>query len=171
MDTEKLSKKALKLIDQAKQYLDDDESPEVAVLGTYETEWMGQKTVKNNGLFLATNKKVFFYAKRLTGYESETFPYSKISSFESGKKLLGHYITFFTSGNKVSMKYIQDGNIGYFINFVKSKIEDQSKTETAIQSSKSSSVADEIKKLAELMESGILTAEEFDSKKRQLLNL
>jgi hypothetical protein len=171
MDASNISKKALKLIDQAKQYLDEDETPEHAVLGTYETEWMGQKTVRNNGLFLATNKKIFFYAKRMTGYESESFPYSKVSSFESGKKLLGHYINFYTSGNKVSMKYIQDGNIGNFINYVKSKIENDSRKEESKQTVNNVSIADEIKKLAELKDNGILTEEEFNTKKKQLLGI
>ena len=38
-------------------------------------------------------------------------------------------------------------------------------------SSESVSVADEIKKLADLMESGILTDEEFEAKKKHLLGL
>ncbi|MCY8574083.1 PH domain-containing protein [Bacillus haynesii] len=171
MDKTKFSKKALKLIENAKQYLDSDETVESAIIGSYETDWMGQKTVKSNALFLATNKKIFFYAKRLTGYESETFPYSKISSFESGKKFLGHYINFYTSGNKVSMKWIQDGDIGNFINYVKEKIENE-KHNTKSQSTSTPlvSIAEELKKLAELKESGILTEEEFINKKQQLLN-
>lgn len=173
MDNSSLSKKAQKLVEQCKQYLDVDETPQQAILGTYETDWMGQKVIKNNGLFLATDKKLFFYAKRLTGYDSETFPYTKISSFESGKKLLGHYINFYTSGNKVSMKHIQDGNVGNFINYVKDKIEGHNKTEnTSIpQSGNTVSSVDEIKNLAELRDAGILTEEEFSAKKRQILGL
>ncbi|MGX2958011.1 PH domain-containing protein [Peribacillus sp. JNUCC 23] len=167
MNTDKLSKKALKLIDMAKQYLDSDEVPEYAILGTYETEWMGQRTTRGNGLFLATNKKLFFYAKRMTGYESETFPYSKINSFESGKKLLGHYITFFASSNIVSMKYIQDGNLGDFITYVKSKIEDQ---QEEVKTNIGISIADELKKLSDLRDAGILSQEEFINQKEKLLS-
>lgn len=171
MGEKKFPKKVQKLIDQSKQYLDNDEVIESAVLGQYETDWMGNKTTKS-GIFIATNKKLFFFAKRLTGYESETFPYSKISSFESGKKFLGHYIKFYTSGNKVSMQWIQDSNIGEFINYVKDRIENEQnkKGDSVAASSAPSSVADELKKLAELKNDGILTEEEFTTKKQQLLN-
>jgi len=171
MGEKQFPKKLQKLIDQSRQYLDDNEVIESAVLGAYETDWMGNKTTKN-GAFIATNKKLFFFAKKLTGYESETFPYSKISSFESGKKFLGHYIKFYTSGNKVSMKWIQDSNIGEFFNYVKDRIEDEQnkKGDSVTVSTAPSSVADELKKLAELKKDGILTEEEFATKKQQLLN-
>ncbi|NPC91181.1 hypothetical protein HOO54_02660 [Bacillus sp. WMMC1349] len=173
MGEKKFPKKVQKLIDQSRQYLDNNEVIESAIFGVYETDWMGNKTTKN-GAFIATNKKLFFFSKKLTGYESETFPYSKISSFESGKKLMGHYIKFYTSGNKVSMKWIQDSNIGEFINYIKDRIEDaQYKKDDyagASANSAASSVADELKKLAELKNDGILTEEEFTIKKKQLLN-
>lgn len=55
------------------------------VFGVYETKSLGSDTVKN-GILLATNKRLFFYGKRTFGFDSESFPYSNISSIEFGKK-------------------------------------------------------------------------------------
>ena len=51
-----------------------------------------------------------FYAKKLGGYEFESFPYDKISSFEQGKSMMGHNFAFFASGNKVTLKWINKGD-------------------------------------------------------------
>ena len=49
---------------------------------------------------IATNKRLIFFAKKLTGFDLEVFPYKNISSFEMGKNLMGHHVSFFASGNK-----------------------------------------------------------------------
>ena len=52
-----------------------------AVLGAYETKIMGRDSVRN-GIFVATNKRLVFFAKKLTGFDLEIFPYKNISSIE-----------------------------------------------------------------------------------------
>ncbi|MGY4689373.1 PH domain-containing protein [Salibacterium sp. K-3] len=162
----KESGKLKKLTEKAKGHLDSDEKVLYKVLGAYETKVMGSESVRN-GVLLATNQRLFFFAKKMTGHETESFPYSNISSFESGKGMLGHYMNFFASGNKVSMKWISDGDIDGFIKHIRDTI---GKKEAAATTENASSSADELKKIADLRDSGVLTDEEFQEQKQKILN-
>ncbi|MCC3716907.1 PH domain-containing protein, partial [Staphylococcus haemolyticus] len=61
---------------------------------------------------------MIFCAKRLSGYDSEIFHYSKISTFELSKILMWNTISFYSSGNKVSMKWVNDKDLDKFIELV-----------------------------------------------------
>lgn len=157
-----MSKKLNKLLEKGKEYLDNEETVQQCVLGAYETEILGKDSVRN-GIFMATEKRVVFYAKKLGGYDLESFPLENISSFESGKSMMGHKISFFASGNKVKMKWIQGDNVEEFVNFVRNNMGKKQTSENTNNS------VDELKKLAELRDAGILTEEEFTQKKKQIL--
>jgi hypothetical protein len=159
-----------KYIEKAKEHFDAGEELAFAVFGAYETKTMGKDTVKN-GVMLATNLRILFYGKRTFGYDLEVFPYENVSSIEMGKSMMGHHIAFFSSGNKVKMKWINQGDIPGFINHVKATIGKSSAKTQAAASQESSSAADEIKRFAELRDSGVITEEEFDAKKKQLLGI
>lgn len=90
----KVSRKLKKLIEQSKEHLDQDEEILHSVLGVYETKILGSESVRN-GTFLATNKRLVFFEKKLGGFDLESFPYENISSFEASKGLMGHSISFF----------------------------------------------------------------------------
>ena len=98
-----MAKKIDKLIQLSREHLDDEENAIEVVMGAYETEWLGIDSVRT-GIFIATDTRLVFFAKKIFGFELESFPYSNISSIEMGKGLMGHSISFFGSGNKVSMK-------------------------------------------------------------------
>ncbi len=156
-----------KLQELVRDYLEAEEKIIHSVSGTYETKIIGSDTVKNRAFF-ATNLRLIFYAKRTFGFDMEVYPYENISSFEIGKSLMGHKISFFASGNKVKMKWIQKGDVADFITYVKSRMGKSS----SIQHSDSSDVQDipaQIAKLAQLLDSGILSQEEFQDKKSELL--
>lgn len=127
---------------------------------------MGHDSVRT-GVFLATNKRLVFYAKKLTGYDLEVFPYSTISSIEMGKNLMGHKVKFFASGNKASMKWIKEGDVQKFIEEVKGRIGKKEAVQGVMPTS--DDIPAQIKKLADLKEQGILSEREFETKKKELL--
>jgi hypothetical protein len=152
-----------KLIEKAQSHLEPGENIIASVLGAYETKIMKSDTVRN-GIFLATDQRLVFYAKKLAGYDLEVFPYSSISSIDMGKDLMGHRISLFASGNKTSMKWINTGDVQQFVQIVKERIgKKEEKSNPTID------IAEQIKKIAELKDLGILTEEEFTSKKQELL--
>jgi len=156
--------KLKKLTTKAKEHLESDEEILKGIVGAYETKILGKDSVRN-GIFLATNKRIVFYAKKLTGYDMEIFPYSTISSIEMGKGLMGHKINFFASGNKASMKWIKEGDVQGFIEEVKNRIGKKEETKAPAEET----ITDKIEKLAKLKGQGILSEEEFEQKKKELL--
>ena len=156
-----------KLLEQVKEHFDDDEYVLATVYGAYETKILGSDSVRN-GILVATDQRVVFFAKKLTGYEFESFPYNKISSMEMGKNWMGHTIKFFASGNDVKMKWINTGNVEEFVGAVKTRME---MAETAHKSSPAPTVdpVAQLERLGKLYEAGVLTDAEFTSKKAEIL--
>lgn len=149
------------------EHLEAEEAILHSVFGAYETKMMGSDTIRN-GAFFATNLRLVFYAKRTFGFDMEVYPYENISSFEIGKGLMGQKISFFASGNKVKMKWIQKSDVADFINYVKSRMGKN----PSIKDANSSNVQDipaQIAKLAQLVDSGILSQDEFQATKAELL--
>lgn len=151
-----------------KEHLDVSETIKASVFGSYEGKLMGNDTLKS-GVFAATEKRVIFFSKKLFGFELESFPFKNISSIEKSKGLMGYSITIHASGNNAKMKWIQKGEIDKFTEFVDSNI-GQSSQQTNSQIHNENDIPSQIKKLSELFQQGILTEEEFSTKKQQLLD-
>ena len=117
------------------------------------------------GVLIATNKRLVYFSKKIAGSELEIMPYSNISSIEVSEGIRGHSIQVIAAGNTFSMKWIRVGQVSELVKHVKAMI---GKNEKLLLSS--SDVPDQIKKLGELKELGLLTEDEFQSKKRQLLS-
>ncbi len=156
-----------KLIELAREHLEINEEVKCVIFGTYETKILGNESVRA-GVFLATNKRLIFFAKKMFGFDLEIFPYSNISSIEINKGMMGHSISFFTSGNKVKMKWITEENKGDVQKFVEYVKENMNKNTSGENSSLD--IVDQIKKLAELKEQGILSEGEFQTQKTKLLS-
>jgi hypothetical protein len=161
-----------KLTEQARAHLEPGEEIRAAVQGTYETKIMGSDTVRSGSL-IATDRRLVFYAKKLGGYELESFPYGNISSFEQGKNMMGHNITFFASENKIHMKWVKtDNQLAQFTKVVRTAM-NGSTTPSSVASIATAAQPDlmeQLRKLGELRAAGVLTEEEFAAKKAELLS-
>lgn len=154
-----------KNLEAVKNHLKNGESIKFSVFGTYETKLMGNDFIRS-GIFGATETRIIFFGKKMIGFDLESFPFENISSIKQSKKIMGHLITFYASRNKVSMKWIKKGEVQNFINYVESKI-GKGKVENITSNS---DIPSQIQKLSELNKQGILTDDEFNLKKSELLN-
>ena len=150
------------------EHLDAGEEILHSIFGYYETKIMGNDTVRN-GAFFATNMRLVFYAKKMFGFDMEIFPYNNISSIEMGKGLSEHKISFFASGNKVKVKWINQGDVKAIVEHVKSRMGKRSTSNGAVENPKSKDIPTQIAELAQLMEQGVLSQDEFQAKKEELL--
>lgn len=162
-----MDKQIEKQMTHARQHLEQGESPVAIVFGLYKTQVLGSDSVRN-GIFIATEKRLVFFAKKMFGYDLESFPYSNISSIEVSKGLTGHTISFFASGNKVKMEWINRGNIPEFIEHVRASI-GKKEASSPSPSATAFDPIEQIRKLAELKDTGLLTEDEFTAKKQELL--
>jgi Bacterial PH domain/Short C-terminal domain len=158
-----------KLVDQAKEHLDEGEEVLAVIKGTYETKKMGNDWTRA-GILAATDHRVVFYAKKMGGYDMEVFPYKNISSIETGKGMMGHHIKFFASGNELHLKWIdKSSDTPGFVAIVKDHINAAHATPTAQASGDQPDVADQIRKLGQLRDEGLVSEEEFDTKRAELI--
>ena len=155
-----------KNLELVRPHLKDGENIKFSVFGAYETKVLGNDSVRN-GIFVATESRIVFFAKKLMGYDLESFPFENISSIEQSKGLMGHTITFYASGNKASMKWISKGDVQSFMNYVQSNL---GKTKVTSNNTGNSDIPTQIQKLSELKDQGILTEDEFNQKKTELLS-
>ncbi|MCH8891637.1 MAG: PH domain-containing protein, partial [Myxococcales bacterium] len=108
-----------------------------------------------------------FYGKKLTGFDAEEIPYANISSLEMGKGFMGYFISFFASGNKIKMKWIDKGDVAGLVDAVRS-----SRGRSSADAASTAPQADipaQIEKLGKLRDQDLLTEDEFRDKKAELL--
>lgn len=128
----------------------------------------------NNFAFAITNKRIMMAQKNtIAGEKFQTVSLENINdiTFKSGIALGVVTIdsikeTFNIGLDKVSAKLINSK-----IHEIIDTINNSKNTTNKLESTSVISVADELKKFKELLDMGILTKEEFDIKKKQLLNL
>ncbi|GAB3086418.1 PH domain-containing protein [Nocardioides zeae] len=175
-----------KLLEQAKAHLNPGEQVAAAVQGTYEVKILGSDSVRT-GVLMATDSRIVFYAKKLGGYDLESFPFGNVSSFEQSKGMMGHSISFFASGNKVTMKWINDAAaMQQFVRVVRASMQPGAapvrstmpgrdvaqpvaSATAAPLVSDHASIIDAIARLGDLHQAGVLSQVEFSAKKAELL--
>jgi hypothetical protein len=144
----------------------ENETIENAIRGFYN---------EGNGLLVATNNRLFFVNKGIFSLKVEDFPYDKITTIQYESGILLGKITIYTSGNKAVIDNTAKGPSKTFSEWLRNRINNKSTT-APVQTispapSTESSAIDQIKKLAELKDAGVLTEEEFTAKKKQLLGI
>lgn len=150
------------LSEEIKKYIEKNEKILQIVFGRYTGKTFGKEVIRE-GIFVATNNRVIFYGKKFGGYDMEVFPYSTISSIEISKGFFTAYtITIYASGNKVMMKYITHGDAEKFVVEVREKIGKK-------DSAPNDDVYIQLEKLALLKQKKIITANEYEQKKTELL--
>lgn len=161
--------RAEKLLQQARPHLRLEEEVLCVVQGAYETKIGGNPTVRT-GILIASVDRLVLFAKKLTGFELESFPYANISSFERGKSMGGAYVRFFASGNEVRVKWIlANAPLDQLVEIVHERAGKQPAVDDSAPRSVESPVIDQIRQLGELHAAGVLTEAEFTAKKSELL--
>lgn len=121
-------------------------------------------------VLVVTDRQVFLYCQKLTGFESESIPLSTITSLEVGKAFTGHKVKVISTNNTVELIYINSTEVNSFVTYVKGNIGVNSKKDDTTKSiSADMSIADEILKLKKLLDMDALTHQEFDELKKKLL--
>lgn len=134
------------------------------------------------GLIVATDRRVLFLSAGLMGSQFEDIPLSKITSVQQSSAVLSASLVVHASGTKVEITNVIPKEAAKTLaEYVRARTSDrpQATSPTAAApagaeartTSSEPDVTDQIRKLAELRDEGLLTDEEFDAKKKDLLGL
>lgn len=127
---------------------------------------------------VATDSRVLVVGTRLGDRAVETMAYRDIVSVETGRiaawtmsLLAGETLKVVTAGSEVFVGQIRkDAALSELADLIRSKSEEaHSAVAPAAQPAPTEDIPGQIAKLAELRDTGILTPEEFDAKKAELL--
>ncbi|WP_457599813.1 PH domain-containing protein [Hydrogenivirga sp.] len=146
-----------KEIKELPNILREDEKIEAVVQGIYNDR---------NGLLIATNERLIFIDKSLLGkVKVEEFPYEKVTSVKYEKGWFLGSVKIYASGNTAEIEQVIKKKVQPFVD----KVNELIKSYRGDAKNRASFV-DELAKLAELLEKGLITEEEFKKAKAKLLN-
>jgi hypothetical protein len=140
--------------------------------GTERVIVLGQGQYGNKqGLIALTNERLFFFEKSLLGQETiEEFSLKSITSLETGKKMTGERLVVHASGNSNEIKGMFHGQADEIVRqFRRLKAEQETPAPASAPQASDDPLA-QLEKLADLRDKGIISAEEFDRKKAQLMD-
>ncbi|RZB28632.1 MAG: hypothetical protein AEth_01892 [Candidatus Argoarchaeum ethanivorans] len=151
--------------EKLKEMLSDEEEVVINIKGGW-----GQKMLGNTW-FVATNERAIIFTKGLRHYDFRDWLLKDITSVDYETHLLGDELTIHAGGSIEEITFYKD--------VVKVSREAVKKLRDMIRETKNisqqtvlteKSIPEQIEKLAELKEKGILTDDEFREKKKELLD-
>ena len=123
---------------------------------------------------MLTDRRVLFLIHGVMSQQTEDFPMERISSIQWSSGMLMGTITIYASGNKAEIKNV-DKNAGKtLVETVRDRITNRPPAPTtprtpAPPAAGQGDVFEQLRKLGELRDAGILTDEEFVAKKTELM--
>jgi hypothetical protein len=135
---------------------------------------LGQGTYDGRqGLVVVTNRRILFSEEGIVRSRLEDFPYDRISSVQTSTGFTAGEIRIFASGNKAEIKDVMPKErVPEIADYVRARLQrkdEPSTVATPRQASAEPDPLDQLKKLGELRDAGVLTADEFEAKKASIL--
>ena len=126
----------------------------------------------NTWLIVSTNKRIIFLDKGLLfRLKQKEIPLIKINSIIQKQGMFFGEIHIWNGAVKKEIRKVRKRLILNFVKAANESIEELTRNQGVnVTKTSSVSVADELKKLADLRDSGVLTETEFEQKKQRLLN-
>jgi hypothetical protein len=143
----------------------------------WEGETVDQMTTgvygKGIGLVVLTDRRLLFVQDGIMSQTSEDFPMDKVSSVQWASGMMMGKITIFASGNKSEITNVNKDDGKEIVDKIRHVLSAPPEpTPPAPAASPPPAAADpieQLKRLGELRDAGVLTPEEFDAKKSDLL--
>lgn len=144
----------------------------LGVLQGYIGKMMGTGEDKQyNGLLFCTNKTLAFHSKGFIRSVSRSIPIEKLSSIDVDKGVVFTKIAFHTSNDDITFNCGEDYELIKAFKLLVEEIRDKDNSSSNIPiKGVSDDPIGKIRKLSELKNDGIITEEEFERQKKDLLN-
>jgi len=125
---------------------------------------------RKTGLLLITNKRAMFYAPQIFGrYDQLIFPYDQISSVNCHKGIIGDELQLQVASDNVTIHAIPKGDGDIAAQNIRDLIATMKAQPSIAVTAPQTDIVDQIEKLGKLKEKGLITEEEFERKKNELL--
>ncbi|MDR7170501.1 hypothetical protein J2W56_004252 [Nocardia kruczakiae] len=145
-------------IRRLEEHLYDTETVQLIAQGTYE---------RHQGIVVLTDTRLLFIFHGVLGQRKEDFPLRSINSVQTKAGIVTGELRIFSSGNTATISDIRKADLGPLADTLRQMMARGHHEQPA--AAPVSDTAEQIRKLAELHEAGILTDDEFTAKKQDLL--
>lgn len=121
------------------------------------------------GLIVLTDRRLLFVQDGVMSKRSEDFPLDKVSSVQWGSGLMLGAITIFASGNKTEIKNVNKDDGKEIVDRVRGRLTAPKPEPPTAAGAAQPDIIGQIKQLAGLKDAGVLSQDEFEAKKAELL--
>ncbi len=121
------------------------------------------------GLIVLTDRRLLFVQDGVMSKKSEDFPIDKVSSVQWSSGLMLGAIIIFASGNKTEIKNVNKDDGKEIVDVVRARLSTSAAEPSAAAGASQPDIIGQIRQLGELKEAGVLSVEEFETKKAELL--
>lgn len=158
MSTKIGGRRELKKLDE---YLWEDETVSRMATGLY---------AGKNGLLVLTDRRMIFLFHGWTGQRNEDFPLDTVTSISAGSGIALGSITVFSGGAKAEIKNMNKADAKALVDEVRNRLATRGVPQpAAVAQAAAPDALAQLKQLGELRDAGVLTDEEFEAKKAELL--
>lgn len=126
---------------------------------------------KGTGLVVMTDRRLLFVQDGIMSKTTEDFPYSKISSVSWNSGMMVGTVVVFASGNKAEITNVNKDDGKAMVGALRARLADSPPVVAGPVATAPGQpdVMEQLKKLGDLRDAGILSEEEFSAKKAELL--
>ncbi|WP_374966030.1 SHOCT domain-containing protein [Lysinibacillus sp. RS5] len=129
-------------------------------------------SIKGTKQLYVTDQRIILHEiKGLIFNDEKSIPLKSISSINISKKLLSSTLKIVSTGNKAIIEDVPSHIALEIKNAIENLKKDFKTTSAAKKEKDMYDVADEIRELKDLLDDGLITEEEFNAKKKQLLGI
>jgi hypothetical protein len=140
----------------------------------WEDETVDQMTTgvygKGTGLVVLTDRRLLFVQDGVMSKTTEDFPMDKVSSVQWTSGMMLGSIVIFASGNKSEIKNVNKDDGKEMVDKVRHRISSPASAPAPIAATAGADPFEQLRKLGALRDAGVVTPEEFEAKKAELLS-
>lgn len=128
---------------------------------------MGSDT-ETNGTIAVTDRRITLFSKKMGGYDVQDFAFGLLSSVDHKRGVMFGNLDLAAAGDRTHIKMVPKE----YVERVAQAIRDKMTAAHAQPSAPATAAADlatQIRELAKLRDEGLITTEEYEAKKRQIL--
>ena len=121
------------------------------------------------GLIILTDRRLLFLKDGRLSKKSEDFPLGKVSSISWSSGIALGSITIFVSGTKAEIKNVNKGDGKEMVDLIRGRLSSPAPDTSETDAPAQPDAMTQLKQLGEMRDSGMITEEEFEAKKAEIL--
>jgi hypothetical protein len=124
---------------------------------------------RGTGLVILTDRRLVFLQHGIVSQTTEDFPLDKVSSIQWSSGMMLGTVTVFASGNKAVITNVNKADGKEIVDLIRHRLSEKTPQPAPAGAGGVEDVYEQLRKLGELHSAGVLTDEEFNKKKADLL--